>query len=71
MVFTSDLYSGLQNVLFLSVFVSDRTDNLLVSLNFFSVTSFSVEATLNKVFWHSSFALRNYVCDLFEIEINM
>lgn len=42
-IFTYDFYSFLQSVLFPSVSVSDRTDNLLVSLNFFNVSSFSVE----------------------------
>jgi len=42
-VFTSDFYSGIQSVPFLSVFVRDSTDNLLVSLHFFSVATFSVE----------------------------
>ena len=43
MTFTSDFYSGLQSVLFPSVSVSDSMNNLLVRLNFFSVSSFSVE----------------------------
>lgn len=43
MIFISDFYSGLQSVLFPSVAVSDIMDNVSVSLDFLSVSSFSVE----------------------------
>jgi len=43
MIFTSDFYTSPQSVLFPSVSVSDSTDNVRVSLDFFSVSSLSVE----------------------------
>jgi len=62
MIFTSDFYSGLQSALFPSVSVRDNTNNLLVSLNFFKVCSFSVKCytesgVLTLVIWFTKLYL--------------